>query len=67
MALDSLQKPPSYLAPKADRPELLVDEYRLLLMDPATNTLVGRDGGRGMSGRLGRLMYAERTPSSRNL
>lgn len=63
--LDSLPPPPVFLAPKADRPELLVDQHRVLIMDPTDQSLVGMDGARGAAGALGRLSYAERTPSSR--
>lgn len=65
MALDSLQVPPYYLAPKADRAEVIVDEHRVILMDPTDLTMVGFDGSWGAAGRLGRLAYAVRTPSSR--
>lgn len=65
MALDSLQAPPYYLAPKAKRPEVLVDQDRVMLMDPTDLTLIGTDGPVGSAGRLGRLAYAVRSPSNR--
>ena len=65
MALDSLQSPPVYLGPKADRPEVVVDQQRVLLMDPTDGSVVGVPGGQGAAGRLGRLVYGERSPSNR--
>jgi len=67
MALDSLSAPPDYLAPKANRPELIVDEYRVMIMDPTDGTLLGHDGPRGAAGHLGRLVYAQRTRSNRGV
>ena len=63
-ALDPLQKPPYYLAPKAFRPEVLVDEKRILLIDP-DGFYLGFAGPWGAGGELGRLVMANRTPSSR--
>ena len=65
MPLDSLIKPPQYIGPKPNRPDLLVDDHRVLLMDPTDNSYVGFDGPRGGSGVVGRLAYAERTPNAR--
>ena len=64
--LDTLQNQPYFLAPIANRPEVITDGHRLLLMDPTDGSLVGFDGDRGGSGKLGRLVYAGRTPSSRS-
>lgn len=65
MPLDSLTRPPQYLAPKAQRPEVLVDQYRDMLMDPTDNSIVGMPGPMGAQGNLGRLTYAQRTPANR--
>jgi hypothetical protein len=45
-------------------PDVVVDEYRFLIMDPTDMTVVGFGGGWGMR-RVGRLVYADRTPLSR--
>ena len=36
---------PIYIAPRAARPEVLVDQYRIMLADPTDGSLVGNDGG----------------------
>lgn len=66
MPLDSSVQPPQYLAPKAQRPEVLVDERRDMLMDPVDNSIVGMPGPMGAQGNLGRLQYATRSPSNRS-
>jgi len=66
MPFDTTIAPPYYQAPTADRPDLLVDQYRTLIADPDGNW-IGQPGDLGGAGKLGRLVYAERTPSSRNL
>lgn len=66
MPLDSLRQAPQYLAPKAQRPEVLVDQYRDMLMDPTDNSIVGMPGPMGAQGNLGRLQYAARSPSNRS-
>ena len=65
MPLDSRQEPPYYLAPKAFRPEILVDEHRNFVCDPTGTTFIGFDGPIGAMGELGRLAYTTRTPASR--
>lgn len=59
--------PQFYYGPKPNRPELLVDQYRVFLMDPVTQTFVGIDAPRGPAGHLGRLVYAQRTLSNRSV
>lgn len=62
--LDSLSPPPIFVAPIARRPSVIVDQYRTMLADPQGN-LIGSDGDMGAAGRLGHLVYAQRTPSNR--
>lgn len=56
--------PPTYLT-QSRRPEVLVDQYRVMLMDPTDQSIVGIDGLWGSAGHLGRLAYANRTSSNR--
>lgn len=53
--------PPKYIAPTAKRPELLVDQYRVMLADPENN-LIGLDP----SPPLAATVYAERA-QTRNI
>lgn len=62
MPFDQFPDPPTYLAPKAKRPEVLVDQYRVMLIDPTDGSMVGFNTE---ISRLGRLQYATRTPSNR--
>jgi len=48
-----------------NRPEVVVDLNRVMLADPDGN-LVGYDWYRGETGPMGRRVYADRTPASRN-
>ena len=68
--LDPAQRatPPwAYFAgPRHNRPTLIVDDHGVNLADP-DGYFVGFDAPRGGSGQLGRLVYAERTPASRQL
>lgn len=65
MPFDPTIPPPTTLAPKSIRPELLVDQYRFILIDPTDQSMVGFDGAWGAAGYLGRLVYAQRTLSNR--
>lgn len=61
----NLSNLPITLWPRSSWPEALVDEYRIMLMDPTDGSIVGRDGPIGAAGYLGRLEYASRTRSNR--
>lgn len=56
--------PPTFIGPKGHRPEVLVDQYRVLLVDNEGNE-IGQPGNYGAGGRIGRLVYASRTLSNR--
>jgi len=56
-------KPPSYVAPSPNRPELLVDAHRVMLADP-DGFLIGLNGDEfWQGGPPGNLVYASRETS----
>lgn len=51
--------PPNQLWPSRSRPELVVDQYRVMLADPDGN-LIGFDTNWGRGNPLSRIVYAGR-------
>lgn len=60
MPLDNSQIPPYYLGPTSSWPEVVVDEYRNMLIDPTDLSIVGQDPGQAY--RMGRLTQTTRSP-----
>lgn len=51
--------PPTTLWPRSTRPEIIVDQYRVMLADPDGN-LVGGGTEWGRGNPLSRIVYAQR-------
>ena len=55
--IDINNRPPHFLGPRANRPQILVDDRGVYLIDPAGN-FIGLDGNRGRGGKLIRASRA---------
>lgn len=63
MPLDSSRIPPYFLAPKSSWPEVVVDEYRYLIIDPTDQSILGFDAS--PTYRMGRLVQTSRSSANR--